>query len=417
MGQENAMIVAEVERPADDLEAALKEGGFQVSQATPTELGAEEEPGDVPDVLLVSAELGLRQVALLAKRFATATRPPTVLVFPDDDLAALESCVRGGFDYVTPPFRPSLLRGRLTTCQERGQLTTTVEDMATAASLRRLEHDLSIAEEIQSGFLPEILKVPPGWDIAARIRPARHVGGDFYDVFELGGGRRLGVIIADVCDKGVGAALFMALIRTMLRHTAEETARWSLAEEEQFPPRGSRPPGVSAGIAPLLSMAAGPLLQAVNGTNRYLSRNHQKQGYFATVFFGVLDPASGTLLYINGGHNPPVLVRADGEHTLLEPTGPAVGVFPGSTYSLNHVSLQPGDALFMYTDGVVEARDTEGGLFGMDRTLEVVTEPGRGAHELLDAIETAVHQYRGSAEQSDDITTMAVCRAAASQPG
>lgn len=412
MAQENALIVTEADRPADDLEAALEEGGFQVEHATSAEIGARDEPGDAPDLMLISAELGLRQVALLAERFAAAERPPTVVVFHDDDLAALESCVRGGFDYVTRPFRPSLLRTRMISCRERGQLTTSVEEMATAASLRRDEHDLSIAEEIQAGFLPEILPVPPDWDIAARIRPARHVGGDFYDVFELVGGRRLGVVIADVCDKGVGAALFMALIRTMLRHTAEETARWSLSKDEQIPAQVYRQADTAAGIAPLLSTAAGPLLQAINGTNRYLSHNHRKQGYFATVFFGVLDPASGALLYINGGHNPPVLVRADGQHALLEPTGPAVGVFPNGTYSLDHASLQPGDSLFMYTDGVVEARDTEGGLFGMERTLDIVTEPGRSSRELLDAIETAIHQYRGSAEQSDDITTLALRRAA-----
>ena len=411
MAQENALVVTEADRPAGELEKALEEGGFQVERATSAELGARDDPGAAPDLMLISAELGLRQVALLAKRFEATAQPPTVVVFPEDDLAALESCVRGGFDYVTPPFRPSLLRTRLSSRAERGELTEAVEDMAATASLRRYEHDLSIAEEIQSGFLPETLPVPAGWDIAARIRPARYVGGDFYDAFELVGGRRLGVIIADVCDKGVGAALFMALIRTMLRHTAEETARWSLSEEEQPPLRTYQQAGTGGVIAPLLSMAAGPLLQAVNGTNRYLSRNH-RQGYFATVFFGVLDPASGTLLYVNGGHNPPVLIRADGPHSLLEPTGPAVGAFANSTYSLNHVSLQPGDSLFMYTDGIVEARDTEGGLFGMDRTLDVITKPGRSPRELLDAIETAVHQYRGSAEQSDDITMLALRRAA-----
>jgi serine phosphatase RsbU (regulator of sigma subunit) len=151
-------------------------------------------------------------------------------------------------------------------------------------------------------------------------------------------------------------------------------------------------------------------VQAVVGTNRYLARNHLRQGYFATMFFGVLDPASGALLYINGGHNPPVLVRANGDYTTLGPTGPAVGMLSDSTYALGHTTLRPGDVLFTYTDGVVEARDTTGELFGMDRTMEVITKPGNTAEEMLGRVDEAMRHYVGSAQQTDDITMLAIRR-------
>jgi phosphoserine phosphatase RsbU/P len=408
-----AMVVAEPSGVTEELDRALRAGGFTVRHLAPDDVTAPHlDPAGRPDLLLVSASLGLQRLALLARRMTTGGRAPTTVVFPEGgDLAALEACVQGGFDWVTPPFLPTLLRSRVTTCWQRGQLTMAVEDMAAAASLREYERELNIAHDIQAGFLPEALPVPSGWDIATEFRPARQVGGDFYDVFELVDGLRLGFVVADVCDKGVGAALFMALIRTLLRHTAEHTGAWSMFDGDPEPPvRGESTGGLS--LPPRLSVGAGPLVQAVDGTNRYMARNHLRQGYFATLFFGVLDPASGALLYINGGHNPPVLVRAEGGHALLNPTGPAVGMLSDSTFSLGHVTLQPGDTLFVYTDGVVEARNPDGALFGMERTLGIVREPDRDAADLVGAVDAAVRWYAGTAEQSDDITMLALRRAA-----
>jgi serine phosphatase RsbU (regulator of sigma subunit) len=394
------------------LEPALADGGFAVRTATEDEvLAADEQEG--PDGLLVSASLGLQRVAMLARRFAHLPAPPTTIVFPQDDLDALEACVRGGFDYIMPPFLPSLLRSRMSSCWERGQLASAVEDMAAEASLRAYERDLAIAHEIQSGFLPEKLPAPHGWDVASRFRPARQVAGDFYDGFELVDGRRLGFVVADVCDKGVGAALFMALIRTLLRHTAEHTGAASAAGDEH--PAAGVVSMAEAGtsLPPMLSVGAGPLVQAVVATNRYLTRNHLRQGYFATLIFGVLDPASGALLYINGGHNPAVLLRADGSHTLLAPTGPAVGMMLHSSYALGHASLERGDTLLLYTDGVVEARATGGSLFGMDRLLDAMSEPVKSAETVLSGIDKALRVHVGGAEQSDDITMLALHRSAA----
>ena len=402
------LVVADSAARMPGLVPALSEGGFAVRTATEDQVLASGESSDWPDGLLVSASLGLQRVAMLARRFAHLPNPPTTIVFPQDDLGALEACVRGGFDYVLPPFLPSLLRSRLSSCWERGQLASAVEDMAAEASLRAYERDLAIAHEIQSGFLPDKLPAPHGWDVASRFRPARQVAGDFYDGFELVDGRRLGFVVADVCDKGVGAALFMALIRTLLRHTAEHTGASSLAGTDDAMARVVTSEGAS--LPPMLSVGAGPLVQAVVATNRYLTRNHLRQGYFATLIFGVLDPTSGALLYINGGHNPALLLRADGGHTLLSPTGPAVGMMPHSSYALGHANLERGDTLLLYTDGVVEARATDGSLFGMDRLLEVVHAANGSADNTLSDVDVALGAHVGGAEQSDDITMLALHR-------
>jgi serine phosphatase RsbU (regulator of sigma subunit) len=234
--------------------------------------------------------------------------------------------------------------------------------------------------------------------MASRFRAGRPAAGDFYDGFELVNGRRLGFVVADVSDKGVGAALFMALIRTLLRHTAEHTGSWS---EESTP----KEPGS------LLSVGAGPLLQAVAATNSYLARNHLHEGYFATLFFGVLDPASGALLYINGGHHPAVLIRAGAPPTTLPATGPAVGLLAKSSYLLGHSVIGRGDTLLLYTDGVLDVRGLDGAPFGMNRLLRTLGgEPPNSAEALLDTVDTALHRHLGTLEPADDITMLAVRR-------
>ncbi|MGP3954837.1 PP2C family protein-serine/threonine phosphatase [Nonomuraea sp. 3N208] len=403
-----ALVVAEPGKPASpavlELDGALRQEGFEVQHVVPDALVLQHPH---PDLLLISAALGLQRMALVSQRFLVDGRMPTIVAFPDDDLAALEECVRGGFDFVTRPFLPSLLRSRANSCWERWQLSTTVEEMAALASLREYERELRIARDIQAGFLPESMPMLDGWEIAASFRPARQVAGDFYDVFTLVNGRKLALVVADVCDKGVGAALFMALIRTLLRHTAEHTG---IVQDVGDDAAMALNDATGDTALPLLSLGAGPLIQAVVGTNRYMARNHLKQAYFATMFFGVLDPWSGDLLYINGGHNPPIVVHADGRQTLLPPTGPAVGILADSSYTLGHVQLGPGDALFAYTDGVVEARNAAHSLYGTARLQEVLAGTGAHAQDLLAAVDTAVRGFVGTAEQSDDITTLALTR-------
>jgi sigma-B regulation protein RsbU (phosphoserine phosphatase) len=400
MAPTTALVVTTTAESDSTLIPALRSAGYDVR--TVHESALAEYAGPRSDVAVVSASLGLSRVTEIAQRLDRHS----VLVFEEGDVAALESCVRGGFDYVAPPFSAELLRGRLDSCWERGQLAVTVAELTVRASLGDYERDLAIAHDIQADFLPEALPNAKGWQFAARFRPAKLVAGDFYDGFDLVNGRRLGFVVADVCDKGIGAALFMALIRTLLRHTAEHTGTGDVWDE------GADVASLGATGDPHsspLSVGAGPLIQAVIGTNRYMANNHRRQGYFATLFFGVLDPASGALLYINCGHHPPVIVRADGGRTLLPPTGPAVGMWPDSAFSLGHAFLAPGDSLLVYTDGVVEARDEDGRQLGTDRVL-AAAGPATSAETLLDGVDSVLHRHVGAAEQSDDITMLGLHR-------
>ncbi|MBV9450798.1 MAG: SpoIIE family protein phosphatase [Streptosporangiaceae bacterium] len=410
MSSTTALVIAEPSAVTQELGRGLTLGGFDVRHATPDDVELQAEAGIPPDMLLISAALGIRRVALLSRQFLTEDRAPTTVVFPEDDVTELEPCVRFGFDYVVPPFLPTLLRTRLTTCWERAQLNTSVEEMATVASLRSYERELSVAREIQAGFLPEEIPCPEGWQIDVQFRPARRVGGDFYDVFRVMDGRMLGLVIADVCDKGVGAALFMALIRTVLRHATDQASKLNLLSIEPLEEAEASGPALPASVP---AAGAGPLLAAVTGTNSYMARHHRRQGYFCTLFFAILDPGSGMLLYINGGHQPQALIRADGHYTLLAPTGPAVGMFAHSSYVVQRESLQPGDSLFMYTDGVTEARAPDGGLFGLERTLDAAIRHRESASDLIGGVGAATYRYAAAIDQSDDLTMLAIRRAEA----
>ncbi len=136
-----------------------------------------------------------------------------------------------------------------------------------------------------------------------------------------------------------------------------------------------------------------------------------RQGYFATLFFGVLDPLTGSLVYINGGHNAPLLLRAEGGDPLaLEVTGPAVGVLPDCVYTLGYAQLNPGDTLFAFTDGVPEARCPAGNFLGDERMLELLAGPRVSGKEVVDRMDTAVREHTGTAEQHDDVTMLALHR-------
>jgi phosphoserine phosphatase RsbU/P len=284
--------------------------------------------------------------------------------------------------------------------------------------LLRRERELQVGREIQRGFLPAELPCPDRWEMTARLRPAQLVAGDFYDGFELANGNRTALLIADVCDKGVGAALFMALIRTLLRHTAQHSGAGTLLPSDldviAAVDSGHRGNGQDGG--PLLATGAAPLLSAVRGTNDYLTSNHLQQGYFATLFFAVLDPATGVLAYLNCGHNPPVVLRRHGEPVRLGPTGPAVGMAPDSTFELRYVTLAEGETLLAYTDGVTEAKDEHGAFFTERRLLDVLREPVRSATDLLDRIDASVRDFTQAAEQFDDITMLALRRLAPGDP-
>ncbi|WP_328537668.1 PP2C family protein-serine/threonine phosphatase [Streptomyces sp. NBC_00344] len=403
----NVLVLDEHRNAPLELLRALESLGAEVRINTPGDVLATPR-GELPgtDVLLTYAGLSPHTVKSVARRLNDEGRWPTVVAYAEYDLHLLGNHIHAGSDYLVPPFYPDLVRARLRDCHEHAAFSRTMEDVAAHAELISYERELEIGREIQMGFLPDSLPSPDDWEINVRFRPARDVAGDFYDVFELVNRRRIALVVADVCDKGVGAALFMALIRSLLRHTAEQSGLQSLIAADLLADELTVREEQSRAIP---VVGATPLLNAVVGTNNYLTRNHIRQGYFATMFFAVLDPATGNLVYINGGHNPPVVVSADGgEPVLLEPTGPAVGVIPDVTFSLGYAQISPGDTLFIYTDGVTEARSVSGEFLGDEQMIKHLTNgPIRGG-ELLDHMDGALSEFVGPAEQSDDITMMAV---------
>jgi phosphoserine phosphatase RsbU/P len=243
------------------------------------------------------------------------------------------------------------------------------------------EHDLEIGQQIQANFLPSELPQPSGWEIAAGFRPARKVAGDFYDAFYVEGQTKVCLIIADVCDKGVGAALFMALCRSLMR---------AFAGLHESPATGGQNP--------------------VELTNAYIALNHESSNMFVTLFYGVLDLASGQLTYVNCGHNPPVIVGSTGVKVRLRPTAPAVGLFPDVEFTMQHVDLEPGDVLFAFTDGVTEARAPNDGFFTEERLLHLLEQPAPCALALLNRIDESLCSHIGAATQFDDITMIAARR-------
>ena len=243
------------------------------------------------------------------------------------------------------------------------------------------ERELEIGREIQTEFLPASLPRLEGWQLAARLHSARQVSGDFYDIFTVESGRVV-VVVADVCDKGVGAALFMALSRSLLRAACEREA------VNGFPLPAS----------------------ALSFANDYIATIHDHANMFATAFFGVIDPVSGVLEYANAGHDPAIVIGTDGAMTRLGPTGPAVGLVPGSLYTVGQVQLEPGDTLLAFTDGVPEALGADGSQYTEQPLLELLREPVRNPDELLDRIEDDVRRHAAGADQSDDVTLLAVRR-------
>ncbi|GAA2752356.1 PP2C family protein-serine/threonine phosphatase [Kitasatospora cinereorecta] len=404
MPSATAVLVHPERNPPRELLDALDQEDVAVALHTADELlGAEGESLPCADVLLAPAAMATRTVREVSRKLSESGTTPITVVYADRDFDTIEPHIRLGHDYLVPPFLPPLVRARLRSCYERAKLGRAMEEIEAQAELLGYERELQIGREIQEGFLPEGLPAPEGWDLDVRFKPARKVAGDFYDAFELVNRRRLALVVADVCDKGVGAALFMALIRSLLRHTAEHSGLQSLIAAQHAAPAGQ------SSVIPVVG--ATPLMNAVVGTNGYLTRNHSGQGYFATMFFSVLDPLTGNLVYINGGHNPPLLVpREGGEPRPLEPTGPAVGVIPDCAFALGYAEVRPGDTLFVYTDGVPEARNEQGEFFGDERVLDLLRRPAASGSALLERMDAALRDHIGAAEQHDDITMMAVHR-------
>ena len=271
----------------------------------------------------------------------------------------------------------------------------------------RMERELQVARNVQRDFLPREIYQPTGWEIGAHLEAAREVGGDFYDVFSLDEDRLVGLVIGDVCDKGVGSALFMALSRSLIRafseqHICLDGRLAKFGEMDETDPK--RQEGKQSGGDPT---DVSTLVNTVYLTNQYMVNHHQASNMFTTLFFAVIDPATGWVNYVNSGHEPPILLGKEGIKSRLDPTGPVLGIIPDMEFRVNHVVLEPGDILLAFTDGVIDALDPEGQPFSEERLLSLVQPPADSAIELLRRISSALKAHMGDRAQFDDITLLA----------
>jgi serine phosphatase RsbU (regulator of sigma subunit) len=244
----------------------------------------------------------------------------------------------------------------------------------------RYHEELAIARAIQEGLLPGELPVVDSFDIAGASVPSRQVGGDYYDVFSLPGGL-CAFAIADVAGKGTAAALLMAALESALH-----------------------------AIAPSLGTDAGGI---VDRLNRLMSER-MPSDKFITFFYGVLDPSTGEVSYCCAGHDPPLLLRADGDTELLVCGGLVLGVLDTAGYETGTVHMADGDRLILYTDGITETMDRESGEleFGAEGLVRFLTEhSGLRSRDLLDALMSALTAYRGDAPAADDMTLLIIGRA------
>jgi len=243
------------------------------------------------------------------------------------------------------------------------------------SQLVSIRKELDVARRIQQSILPTHFPSRDEFQIHACMIPAKEVGGDFYDFFWLDE-RHLGLVIADVSGKGVPAALFMAVARTLLR-----------------------------AVAPTAASPAACLETA----NSLLAHDNE-QCMFVTTFYGVLDTINGDFTYANGGHNHPYLIGPEGVVTALPGTnGLALGVAEGVPYKETKISLAPGASLFLFTDGVTESFDAGLAPFTEDRLVPVLREvAGQDVHVIIDGVVKAVETFAAGAAQSDDITCLAL---------
>jgi sigma-B regulation protein RsbU (phosphoserine phosphatase) len=244
----------------------------------------------------------------------------------------------------------------------------------------RMERELQMAREVQSSLLPHETPQVPGWEFAARWKPAREVAGDYYD-FIPGQGGELGLVIGDVSDKGLHSALFMAVTRSIVRASV------------------SHAPAPVEGIA---------------NANR-LVYGDSAGGMFVTLFYVLLRPETGEVTYVNAGHNPPLLCRQNsaGQEPLTElmPTGTALGILEDFPFEQRAVRLESGDCMVLYTDGVTDAIRGDGERFGMERLRQVVLQNlPSSATEIVTAVEAAVGEFADSAAQFDDMAIVVAKR-------
>lgn len=383
--EERASILIVDDEPfnVDYLEQELEDLDCDTVSAQNGREALEQIVADAPDLILLDImmpEMDGFEVLAHLKADETWRDIPVIVISALDDMGnVVKGIEMGAEDYLPKPFDPVLLKARIGACLEKKRLRD-----REVLYLRRINQELDLAWQIQSGFLPPEVPAIPGWQLAATLKPSRETSGDFYDIIPLPNGR-LGILVADVADKGMGAALFMVLSRTLIR---TYTVQYHAQPDRVFGATNRR-------------------ILADTDTNQ-----------FVTVFYGILDPVAGTLTYCNAGHVPPYFLSTQSGKAVqtLRRTGPPLGILEDTTWERRTVQFASGDALVLYTDGITDAEDRKGVFFGQERLLEVVeANRGQSAQDMQAALLVEVHRFVGDAPQFDDLTLMVVVRSPAAE--
>ena len=336
-----------------------------------------EKLAENPDIHLVLSDINMPVMdglALLSNLGDTNPDVQAVIVSAYGDMENIRTAMnRGAFDFVTKPINFDDLEITIEkTLNHIRALETAQEARDRLVVLKR---ELDVAQQVQMSALPKEVPSSETHDVQALMIPAREVGGDFYDFFPLSD-ELIGLVIADVSGKGIPAALFTLMTRTLLKGTARDSP--SPAE-------------------------------CLGRVNELLVEDNETM-IFITLFYGVFDLRNGLFRYSNGGHNPPRLIRSDSRIEELPATHNLVlGVAPGHEYHNGEVRLAPGDTLFLYTDGITEAQNVNDEEFGEERLDAKLAGLGQlAAREIVTTVVAEVRAFAGDAPQSDDITCIAM---------
>jgi sigma-B regulation protein RsbU (phosphoserine phosphatase) len=337
-----------------------------------------------PDIEIILSDINMPEMdglTLLAK--LNEMRNPAlkvIMVSAYGDMGNIRQAMNNGaFDFATKPIDLDDLSVTIEKAIE--QIEYVHQSQAEHTQLESLKSDLAIASEIQQAILPRVFPPFPELtdklDIAASMTPAKDVGGDFYDFFRIDDDR-IGFVMADVSGKGIPAAIFMAVSRTLIRATGI---------------RGGKPS------------------ECIAYSNKLLAAE-SVDSMFVTVFYGILNVNTGEVTFCNAGHNPPYLMKSDGT---VEPlpimNDPVVGAIDGLDYHDGTLQLEHGDSIVLFTDGVTEAVNKDFEEFGdsrLKKTLEGVTR--QSCQQTIETVKADVAAFVGEAEQSDDITILALKR-------
>ncbi len=391
MKKPKILIVDDEPFNVDYIEQELEDSQYETISATNGQEALNKIESDAPDLILLDIMMPVMdgfEVLSRLKGNAETRDTPVIVISASNDLSSVVRGIKlGAEDYLPKPFEPTLLTARITSGLEKKQLRDLQK-----LYVKSLEREFEIGREIQKGFLPSALPDLEGWDLAVYFKAAREVAGDYYDAFLLPDGT-LACVVGDVCGKGVGAALYMTLFRSLIRATSKTDYFLS----------GSDGRGLTI---------TERLQHVISFTNQYVFETHGHTSMFSTVLMCLVDVKDDRLAYINCGNEPAILLGAQAEVSLLWPTGPIVGVLPEAEFTAKEVVMGENDVLLVYSDGITDALDTSENSFGRERLVEALKSEQTDCEGLLFNIQRQLDQFVGNTAQFDDITALVLKKTA-----